>query len=100
MGACACVTMASDPYTRQRTRHRGISYRVRANGSRTYFVWFNGVQIRVEGGETEALALQAELRGRKARGEKVVTRKVTLARLAEDWFASKESGLRESTLRD
>lgn len=92
--------MAADPYKRHKTRHRGITYRKRANGTRTYFVFVNGVQARVDGGEAEALALQAELRGRKARGEKVVSKKVTLGTLAEDWFTSKKNSLRESTLKD
>lgn len=92
--------MATDPYKRHKTRHRGITYRQRADGTRTYYVFVNGTQMKVEGGESEALTLQAALRGRKARGEKVVTRKVTLGTLAEDWFASKENGLRDSTLKD
>jgi integrase len=91
--------MASNAYKRHKTRHRGITYRQRARGTRTYYVFVNGVQVKVDGGEAEALALQAELRGRKARGENIVTRKVTLGTLAEDWYASK-GGLRDSTLRD
>lgn len=73
---------------------------MRSNGSRSYYVYVAGVQVRVEGGETEALALQAELRARKARGETITPKKVTLAALAEDWFAAKKNGLRDSTLKD
>ncbi|MDH4341289.1 MAG: hypothetical protein OEW52_11410 [Thermoleophilia bacterium] len=91
--------MATDPYKRHKTRHRGISYRLRSNGTRKYYVYANGTHSPVDGGEAEALALQAELRGRKARGEKVVPKKVLFGTLAEDWYASK-SGLRQSTLRD
>lgn len=99
MGACAPLIMATDPYKRHKTRHRGISYRVRANGSRTYFVFVDGNQIKVDGGEAEALALQAEMRGRRARGERFLPKKVTLATLAEEWFASR-GDLRESTRSD
>src|SRR5438874_764579 len=80
----------ASPFKRQATRYRGISYRERSDGSRTYSVYFQGRYIAVEGGEQEALAKQAELRGRAARGEKTVTpTKATFADVAELWFASK-----------
>ena len=41
------------------------------------------------GGEREALGLQAELRGKAARGERIRPSKATFAEVAEDWFASK-----------
>jgi integrase len=72
------------------TRYRGISYRQRADGSRAYAVFFKGRYIGVEGGEQEALAKQAELRGKAARGESVVaTSKLTFGELAEEWLESK-----------
>jgi hypothetical protein len=51
------------PHKRIKTRHRGITYRLRADGTRTYYVYAGGRQISVVGGEKEALAKQAELRG-------------------------------------
>ena len=53
----------------------GHQYRPRADGSRAYSVYFRGRYIGVDGGEQEALAKQAELRGKAARGEKPVTRR-------------------------
>jgi hypothetical protein len=80
----------TNPYTRRKTRHRGISYRLRADGTRTYSVYFRGRYIAVEGGEQHALAKQADLRGRAARGERaIVPNKQTFAEVAELWFASK-----------
>ena len=78
------------PYLRIPTRHRGISYRPRADGTRQYTVCFQGRYIGVEGGEREALAKQAELRGKAARGERPVTStRATFAEVAEQWLASK-----------
>jgi integrase len=78
------------PYLRVPTRHRGISYRPRADGSRQYTVCFQGRYIGVEGGEREALAKQAELRGKAARGERpVASTRATFGEVAEQWLASK-----------
>ena len=79
----------ADRFKRRKTRHRGITYRLRADGSRVYSVYAKGGYIRVEGGEREALALQAELRGKVARGERITPPKVTFAEIAEQWFESK-----------
>lgn len=48
----------ADPAKRHPTRHRGISYRRRADGSRTYSVYFRGRYLAVEGGKKEAVAKQ------------------------------------------
>jgi hypothetical protein len=78
---------SADPFRRTKTRHRGISYRERADGSRRYSIYFRGNYIAVEGGEQEAIAKQADLRGRAARGERaVVPKKQTFAEVAELWF--------------
>jgi len=75
---------------RRPTRYRGISYRERANGTRTYSVYFRGRYVAVEGGEQEALAKQAELRGRAARGETtVMPTKATFREIAEAYIESK-----------
>jgi integrase len=80
----------ADPGKRHRTRYRGISYRLRADGSRLYSVYFQGRYLAVRGGENEALAKQAELRGKAARGETVVVAtKMTFAEIAEQWYDSK-----------
>src|SRR4051794_4551115 len=80
----------ADPTKRRPTRYRGISYRGRADGARTYSVYFQGRYIAVEGGEQEAVAKQAELRGKAARGGRAITpTRVTFAEVAEQWFESK-----------
>jgi hypothetical protein len=53
----------------RKTKHRGISYRETASG-RSYYVYFRGKYMRAGTTEREGLALQAELRSRKARGER------------------------------
>ena len=81
---------SADPTRRHPTRYRGISYRERADGTRTYTVYFQGRYIGVDGGEKEALAKQAELRGKTARGETpVAPTKATFADVAERWYESK-----------
>jgi hypothetical protein len=81
---------SADLFKRHSTRHRGITYRQRANGARTYSVYFQGRYMPVEGGEQEAIAKQADLRGRAARGERPVTpTKAKFSDVAEQWFASK-----------
>jgi len=62
----------SNDTKRRKTRYRGISYRERKDGTRTYSIYWRGNYTAVEGGENEALAKQAELRGKAARGEQVV----------------------------
>jgi integrase len=64
-------------------------YRLRADGSRTYYVYAGGRFLAVDGGEKQALAKQAELRSRVARGERVAPRAVRFREAAEDWFESK-----------
>src|SRR6266536_3230445 len=64
-------TRSVSPFKRHKTRHRGITYRIRADGSRLYFVYAQGRQHSIEGGEREAVAKQAELRGKVARGERI-----------------------------
>jgi integrase len=81
---------ASADTRRRTTRYRGISYRERRDGTRTYSVYWRGAYIAVEGGEQEALARQAELRGKAARGEQTqISTKLTFAEVAEQWLESK-----------
>jgi len=94
------ASKTSDLFKRHKTRHRGITYRVRKGGGRTYAVYSQGSYITVEGGEREALAKQAELRGKTARGENPpVSTKMTFAVVAEQWFDSKRH-LRPYTRRN
>src|SRR4051812_33585865 len=80
----------SDSTLRQATRYRGISYRQRANGSRTYSVYFKGRYISITGGEQDALAKQSELRSSSARGElPIASTRITFAEVAEQWYESK-----------
>jgi integrase len=79
----------ADRFKRHKTRHRGITYRLLADRSRVYSVYCKGNYVPVEGGEREALALQANLRGKVARGERVTLTKATFAEVAEQWFESK-----------
>src|SRR5579862_68705 len=89
MSASKASAGPGDRFKRRPSRHRGISYRLRADGSRAYSVYIKGSYRPVVGGEREALALQAELRGRAARGERIRPSNATFAELAEEWFASK-----------
>src|SRR4051812_34342031 len=88
----------SDRQKRHRTRYRGITFREKADGSRTYFVYAQGLQHPVDGGEQEAVAKQAELRGRVARGERVASSNIRFREMAQLWFASKRK-LRPWTLK-
>jgi integrase len=81
---------SADPTKRHPTRYRGITYRVRSDGSRHYAVFLQGRYVGVEGGEQEAVTRQAEFRGKTARGGRAVApTRVTFAEVAEQWFESK-----------
>jgi len=49
----------SNDTKRRKTRYRGISYRERKDGTRTYSIYWRGNYTPVEGGENEALPKQA-----------------------------------------
>jgi integrase len=86
--------------TRRKTRHPGIEYRERADGSRAYTVYAVGKRHPVDGGEREALELQRQLRGRLYRGERVGSANVTFAAVAEEWYELKARTLRPRSLRN
>jgi integrase len=91
-------TVSADLFRRHTTPHRGISYRVRRDGSRTYFVSWKGRYLPAGPTEQAALARQAELRSRQARGEApVLLSKVLFGELAESWWELKAPRLREKT---
>src|SRR5438270_8351709 len=82
--------VAADPARRHKTRYRGITYRERRDGGRTYSIYWQGSYVAVEGGENEALAKQAGLRGQAARGEAPIKPSTsTFDAVAEEWFESK-----------
>jgi integrase len=86
-----------DVFKRYATRHRGISYRPRSDGGRTYYVTAGSRHLRVDGGEKEALLVQADLRSKKARGVRVTPAATTFAELAAEWFEARKSSWRPST---
>jgi integrase len=77
---------ARDPFKRYTTRYPGISYRTKEDGSRTYYVTVGSRHLRVDGGEQEALLVQADLRGKKARGLRVTPPPTSFRAVAETWF--------------
>jgi integrase len=85
------VSGGIDRHTFQKTRHRGLSYRVQANGSRRYYGYLPGrgrVQLRATV-EREAVAEYGRLRGK---GEAVVIdSKKRLSIVAAEFFDA-ESG--------
>jgi integrase len=87
-----------DPFRRHPTRHRGIVYRLRDGGARTYYVYAAGKYVAAGGTQKEALAKQAELRGKAARGERViVATKATFEEVAEQWYEGNKDGWRRRT---
>jgi hypothetical protein len=93
MGEGQQVKANSDPFSRHKTRHRGVVYRNRRGSKKTYYVWAEGRYVAAGGTEAEAVAKQAELRSKAARGELVLTgAKVTFAEVAEQWLETKHRG--------
>jgi|SRR5579862_3277468 len=89
---------ALDPTRRWPTRHRGISYRLSRDLTRTYAVYWKGKHLQAGATEAQALAKQAELRRSAARGERpLLPSNVTFAELANEWIVSK-SRLRRRTI--
>jgi integrase len=74
-----------------KTRHRGLSYRLLADGSRRYYGYVpqrGRVQLRGTG-ERDAVAEYGDIRGRAAKGERVAPANVRFAAVAEEWLESK-----------
>jgi hypothetical protein len=87
----------ADPYKRHSTRYRGIVYRERADGSRTYYVYVEWRYERVDGGEREALLVQADLRTKQGRGLRVTAVETTFGELAAEWLEARTPTWRLST---
>lgn len=91
---------------RIKSRHRGLYYREDAQGRRRWIVWYedsdgNGhfETLPLGANERDALARQAELRGRRARGARVAPpTKVTFKDFAEAWLAEESTRLRPKTV--
>jgi hypothetical protein len=85
--------------------HKGISYRFNADGSKSYYVYVDSLRKQgrtpyVLAGRTqkEALAKQAEIRSRKAKGEKtLVASRATFGEVAELWFEQRADRLAASS---
>src|SRR5262245_52730341 len=89
----------ADPFKRHKTRHRGVSYRVRADGSRSYSVYWQGRYVPAGTTEREALTKQADLRNTVAKGGHVVLPSKTLfGDFCESWFETKAPRLRPRTV--
>jgi integrase len=90
-----------NPFKRHTTRHRGITYRVRADGSKLYHVHDRGKFLAAGTTEREALDLQASIRSKRAREERVVVAsKVELKTVSEEWFEDAKRRLRASTVKN
>jgi integrase len=86
-----------DRHTFHPTRHRGFTYRLRADGTKVFWGYVPGRgRVRLEA-PTERNALEEwnELRG-KGKGAKLPDRNVRFGPMAEEWFKSKRK-LRRST---
>jgi integrase len=91
----------NDPFERHpSSRHSGVHYRLKKDGSKTWYFFdpARGNYVAVEGGEKDAVAAQAEARGKSARGEQVAPGKITLHEVAEAWIESKK--IRAKTRRN
>jgi integrase len=95
--------MQPDPKKRHRsafhkTRHRGLSYRVQADGRRRYYGYLPGrgrTQLRATA-EREAVAEFGHLRGRAAKGDLTDFRasKRTVEQIGNEYLNDSEGGLR------
>jgi len=88
-------------YKRHKTREPGITYRLRADGSRVYYVLVNGKQVAAGDSFEQAKARKSELGVAKAKGERIILpSKITLSQVAEEWWEQAGPGLKDGTRRD
>ena len=95
--------MQNDPRQRHRsafhrTRHRGLSYRVQADGSKRWYGYISGkgrVQLRASA-EREAVAEYGDLRGKAAKGDTTDygAAKHKLMLIGEEYLADVETRLK------
>ena len=91
--------------TRHKTRHRGIYYRLDSKDRRRYIVWFTDSAgkahtetLPLGSTEQDALDRQAELRGKKSRGERVAPTRMRFAELADEWLERQKGRLADETI--
>lgn len=77
----------ADPYKRNKTRYPGITFRTKKDGSRVYSVLHRKKWHPVEGGERDALELQATLRNEPKKPP--IPRTTRFAAYAESSYANK-----------
>lgn len=78
-------------YTRHTTRHRGLSYRQRADGTKTFYGLLNGRRVKLDATQQrEAVAEYGELRGDVAKGVKIPPANVRFGDVAEAWYEGTE----------
>ena len=83
-------SVTADPYKRHKTAHPGVYYRRRSDNSKTYSVHADGRFVSFATLK-ESLAYQADLRAKRARGERVIVNdRTTFAELAEQWLEMKK----------
>lgn len=87
-------------YKRHRTAEPLVTYRLRRDGSRSYYVQHGGTHVPAGSTLEDAKAKKSELGLAKARGEKVVLpSKLTFAEVSAEWLEVKEPRLRPWTLK-
>src|SRR5687767_6011097 len=101
MGRRRLVATVSQPRRTAVPKHSGIYFRVGANGKRRYEITYTDSEGKrrwkvVDGGLSAAITAREELRGRIRKGERVVPTRMTVAEVAEAWFAS-QANLRPRT---
>jgi integrase len=80
-----------DRHSFHKTRHRGFTYRLLANGSKQFWGYIPGKgRVRLQAqAEREALAEWRDVCGRVAKGERIAPANVRFREIAEQWFDSK-----------
>ena len=84
-----------DRHTFHKTRYRGFTYRLQADGSKKFYGFVPGRgRVALEGAEREARAHWDELRGKDGKGEQIATTKKRLADVGEEHVRDAEKRLR------
>ncbi len=88
---------------RRKTRYPGVFYRPATDGERRYEINYtdsNGKRVfkTVDGTEKDAVRERNKILERMHKGERVVSSKMTVRQLAEDWHRTQTSHLKPSTL--
>jgi integrase len=89
----AAKAASQNPYKRHPVKgHKGVTYRVLANGERAYAFYNGKSYVNVEGGLDEAIERLAEARKAARRGERVVTNDRTkYADYFSEWIELRET---------